>query len=163
MLPRLWFQEQTHVQETQLKPNVIFIRPFLYKKHWITGRTEQKHAPIYSMARDGKGNAVRILKTLIKHCALIYFDDIFHISQRCGTSDLFHIEVKHRTKSLKARLKTRAVRSKRSTAVTERRIQQAVWKEDADSAQMAFPRVPPQLGGVWGSKLLSLPLDLHKG
>lgn len=33
-----------------------------------------------------------ILKTLIKHCALIYFDDIFHISQRCNTSPLFHIE-----------------------------------------------------------------------
>ncbi len=81
------------------------------------------------MARDRKRKKlggvapVCILKTLIKHCALIYFDDIFHISQRCSTSALFHIEVKHRKKYtlqfLKPRLKTRTVRSKLSTTVTK--------------------------------------------
>lgn len=43
--------------ETAFKPNVIFIRLFLYKKHWITGKNKpktQKHASIYSMARDRK-------------------------------------------------------------------------------------------------------------
>lgn len=43
--------------ETVFKPNVIFIRLFLYKKHWITGKNKpktQKHASIYSMAKDRK-------------------------------------------------------------------------------------------------------------
>lgn len=46
--------------------------------HLFTAWSERKkesriHLPIW------------ILKTLIKHCALIYFDIIFHISQRCST------------------------------------------------------------------------------
>ena len=50
------------------------------------------------MAKDRKRKnwgdlPICILKTLIKHCALIYFDDIFRISQRCSTSPLFHIEL----------------------------------------------------------------------
>lgn len=118
----VWGQQQTSGGD--FKPNVIFIRLFLYKKHWITGKNKpKKHASIYSMARDGKERSrgvapVRILKTLIKHCALIYFDDIFHISQRRRTSALFHIEVKHR-KKYSAVFKTRTVRSKLSTTVTE--------------------------------------------
>lgn len=27
---------------SEFKPNVIFIRLFLYKKHWITGKNKQK-------------------------------------------------------------------------------------------------------------------------
>lgn len=46
--------------------------------HLFTAWSERKkesriHLPIW------------ILNTLIKHCALIYFDIIFHISQRCST------------------------------------------------------------------------------
>ncbi len=79
--------------QTIFKPNVIFIFSFCTKstgsqeKNWNKskgktcnylqhGQREKKESRIHL--------PIWILKTLIKHCALIYFD-IFHISQRCST------------------------------------------------------------------------------
>lgn len=121
-------QNKRH-ENVKFKPNVIFIRLFLYKKHWITENKTKINMHLFTAwPETGKEKSrghrpVCILKTLIKHCALIYFDDIFYISQKCSTSALFHIEVKHRKKYtlqfLKPWLKTRSVRSKLSTTVTK--------------------------------------------
>lgn len=110
-------QNKRH-ENVKFKPNVIFIRLFLYKKHWITENKTKINMHLFTAwPETGKERSrgrrpVCILKTLIKHCALIYFDDIFYISQKRSSSALFHIEVKHRKKYtlqfLKPRLKTRS-------------------------------------------------------
>lgn len=112
------------------------------------------------MAGDGKkgagGRDPGRLKTLIKHCALIYFDDIFHISQRCRTSALFHIEVKHRKKVylqfLKPRLEIRTVRSKLPTTVTEKSRSEQAVETDA--------RVGPRLLALLGDSSTASPADV---
>lgn len=56
-LPTFSFHSEFLLQQTtedQFKPNVIFIRLFLYKKHWSQKINKNEHASIYSMARDRK-------------------------------------------------------------------------------------------------------------
>lgn len=68
-----------------------------------------------------------ILNTLIKHCALIYFDIIFHISQRCST-------FLHFTSSLTFPKKTgfeKESRSQFSTSMTKKNLSQAIRKLNA--------------------------------
>ncbi len=75
------------------KPNVIFIFCFCTKitgsqgKKWIKQRKNMQLFTAWSERKKERRIhlPIWILKTLIKHCALIYFDIIFHISQRCST------------------------------------------------------------------------------